>query len=378
MSGSYNTHSIYSASGAHRWMNCPPSAQLEQQFPSETSSYAEEGTAAHDLAEHKLKKALKMRSKKPTSPYHSDEMDEMTDLYVEYCLELIERSKENCSDLQILIEQKLDFSDYVPEGFGTGDLVVVGNGTLHVVDLKYGRGVIVSAEKNPQMMLYALGALSLFDMLYDIEKVSMAIVQPRVDNFSTWEITVEELLKWAEEELRPKALLASTGGGEFCAGDHCRFCRAKNQCRARAVKNLELLKYEFQDPALLTDEEIAEIIGLADELAKWAGDIYTYATALAINEGREWDGFKLVEGRTRRKFTDETAVAETAKEAGYTDIFKQSLITITEMEKLMGKKKFNDILGSLVEKPKGKLTLVPETDKRQAVDPIHAEFQVED
>ena len=378
MSGSYNTHSIYSASGAHRWMNCPPSAQLEQQFPNETSSYAEEGTAAHDLAEHKLKKALKMRSKKPTSPYHSDEMDEYTDLYVEYCLELIESSKENCSDLQILIEQKLDFSDYVPEGFGTGDLVVVGNGTLHVVDLKYGRGVIVSAEKNPQMMLYALGALSLFDMLYDIEKVSMAIVQPRVDNFSTWEITVEELLKWAEEELKPKALLASTGGGEFCAGDHCRFCRAKNQCRARAVKNLELLKYEFQDPALLTDEEIAEIIGLADELAKWAGDIYTYATALAINEGREWDGFKLVEGRTRRKFTDETAVAETAKEAGYTDIFKQSLITITEMEKLMGKKKFNDILGNLVEKPKGKLTLVPETDKRQAVDPIHAEFQVEE
>lgn len=378
MSGSYNTHSIYSASGAHRWMNCPPSAQLEQQFPNETSTFAEEGTAAHDLAEHKLKKALKMRSKKPTSPYHSDEMDEMTDLYVEYCLELIEKSKETCQDLQILIEQKLDFSDYVPEGFGTGDLVVVGNGTLHVVDLKYGRGVVVSAEKNPQMMLYALGALSLFDMLYDIEKVSMAIVQPRVDNFSTWEITVEELLKWAEEELKPKALLASTGGGEFCAGDHCRFCRAKNQCRARAVKNLELLKYEFQDPALLTDEEIAEIIGLADELAKWAGDIYTYATALAINEGREWDGFKLVEGRTRRKYTDETAVAETAKEAGYTDIFKQSLITITEMEKLMGKKRFNELLGSLVEKPKGKLTLVPETDKRQAVDPLHAEFQVEE
>lgn len=359
-------------------MNCPPSAQLEQQFPNETSTYAEEGTAAHDLAEHKLKKALKMRSKKPTSTYHSDEMDEMTDLYVEYCLQLIEKSKETCSDLQILIEQKLDFSDYVPEGYGTGDLVVVGNGTLHVVDLKYGRGVVVSAEKNPQMMLYALGALSLFDMLYDIEKVSMAIVQPRVDNFSTYEISVEELFKWAEEELKPKALLASTGGGEFCAGDHCRFCRAKNQCRARAVKNLELLKYEFQDPALLTDEEIAEIIGLADELAKWAGDIYTYATALAINEGREWDGFKLVEGRTRRKYTDEATVAEVAKGAGYTDIFKQSLITITEMEKLMGKKKFNDILGKLVEKPKGKLTLVPETDNRQAVDPIHTEFQVEE
>jgi hypothetical protein len=378
VSGSNNAHSIYSASGAHRWMACPPSAQLEQQFPDETSIYAEEGTAAHDLAEHKLKKALKMRSKKPTSSYQSDEMDEMTALYVEYCLGLIEKARENCQDLQILIEQKLDFSDYVPEGFGTGDLVVVGNGILHVVDLKYGRGVIVSAEKNPQMMLYALGALSLFDMLYDIRTISMHIVQPRVGNFSTYETTVNELLTWAEEELKPKALLASTGGGEFCAGDHCRFCRAKNQCRARAVKNLELLKYEFQDPALLTDDEIAEIIGLAEELSKWASDIYTYATALAINEGRQWEGFKLVEGRTRRKYTDEDAVAQTAKDAGYTDIFKQSLISITEMEKLMGKKKFQDILGSLVEKPKGKLTLVPETDKRQAVDPIHAEFQVEE
>lgn len=378
MSGSYNTHSIYSASGAHRWMACPPSALLEQQFPSETSSFAEEGTAAHDLAEHKLKKALKMRSRKPNSKYQTDEMDEMTDLYVEYCLEVIEKAKESCKDLQILIEQKLDFSDYVPEGFGTGDLVIVGTGTLHVIDLKYGRGVIVSAERNPQMMLYALGALSLFEMLYDIDKVSMTIIQPRVDNFSTYELSVDELLTWAEEELKPKALLASQGEGEFCAGEHCRFCRARNQCRARTLKNLELLKYEFSDPALLSDDEIAEIIGVAEELSKWASDIYTYATALAINEGKEWDGFKLVEGRTRRKFTDEELVAETAKAAGYTDIYKQSLISITEMEKLMGKKKFGEILGSLVEKPKGKLTLVPETDKRQAVDPITAEFQVEE
>ena len=270
MSGSYNTHSIYSASGAHRWMACPPSALLEQQFPSETSSFAEEGTAAHDLAEHKLKKALKMRSRKPNSKYQTDEMDEMTDLYVEYCLEVIEKAKENCKDLQILIEQKLDFSDYVPEGFGTGDLVIVGTGTLHVIDLKYGRGVIVSAERNPQMMLYALGALSLFEMLYDIDKVSMTIIQPRVDNFSTYELSVEELLTWAEEELRPKALLASQGEGEFCAGEHCRFCRARNQCRARTLKNLELLKYEFSDPALLSDDEIAEIIGVAEELSKWA------------------------------------------------------------------------------------------------------------
>lgn len=377
MSGSYNKHSIYSASGAHRWMACPPSALLEHQFPNETSTYAEEGIAAHDLAEHKLKKSLKMRSRKPTSKYQSDEMDEMTDIYVEHCLSLIEKSRESCKDLQILIEQKLDFSDYVPDGFGTGDLVIVGNGTLHVIDFKYGRGVIVSAEHNPQMMLYALGALSLFEMLYDIQKVSMTIVQPRVDNFSTYEMSVDELLKWAEEELKPKAILASKGEGEFCAGDHCRFCRARNQCRSRTFKNLELLKYEFRDPVLLSDDEISEIIGVAEELSKWASDIYTYASAVAINEGKQWDGFKLVEGRTRRKYTDEKAVAETVKKAGYSDIYKKSLIPIAEMEKLMGKK-FKDILGSLVEKPKGKLTLVAETDKRRAVEPISAEFQVEE
>jgi hypothetical protein len=206
----------------------------------------------------------------------------------------------------------------------------------------------------------------------------MTIVQPRVDNFSTYEMSVDDLLKWAEEELKPKALLALKGEGEFCAGEHCRFCRAKNQCRARAVKNLELLKYEFADTSLLTDDEIAEIIAVAGELSKWADDIYTYATSLTINEGRQWDGFKLVEGRTRRKYTDEEAVAEAAKTAGYSDIFKQSIITITEMEKLMGKKKFKEILGFLVEIPKGKLTLVPVSDKRKAVETIDSEFNVEE
>lgn len=378
MSGSYNEHSKFSPSAAHRILACTPSLLLEQQYPKETSNYAAEGTAAHDLGEYKLKKALKIRSKKPTSEYDSDEMDEMTDIYVEYCLGLMEKVKEKCKDPQILIEQKLDFSDYVEGGFGTGDLVVVGDKELHVVDLKYGKGIIVSAEKNPQMMLYALGALSLFGMLYDIEKVTMTIVQPRVDNFSTYEMSVDDLLKWAEEELKPKAELALKGEGEFCAGEHCRFCLAKNQCRARALKNLELMKYEFADPALLSDEEIAEIIGIAGELSKWADDIYTYATALAINEGKQWSGFKLVEGRTRRKYTDEKAVAETAKAAGYIDIFKQSLITITEMEKLMGKKKFKEVLGSLVKTPKGKLTLVPDSDKRKAVEPIGSEFKVEE
>lgn len=378
MSGSYNEHSKFSPSAAHRILTCTPSLLLEQQFVNDSSVFAEEGTAAHDLCEHKLKKALKMRSKKPVSKYDSDEMDEMTDMYVEYCLGIIERVKENCKDLQILIEQKLEFNDYVEGGFGTGDLVVVGTGELQVIDFKYGKGVIVSAEKNPQMMIYALSSLSLFDMFYDIEKVTMTIVQPRVDNFSTYEMSVDDLIKWAEEELKPKAELALKGEGEFCAGEHCRFCLAKNQCRARTVKNLELLKYEFGDPALLSDDEIAEIIGVASELSKWADDIYAYATALAINEGKEFDGYKIVEARTRRKYTDEGAVAETAKAAGYKDIYKTSLVSITEMEKLIGKKKFNEILGALVNKPKGNLTLVPDSDKRRAITLVSAEFQVEE
>jgi len=372
MSGSVNAHALCSASSAYMWLACPPSAQLQQQFPDENESsvYAAEGTAAHNLAEHKLKKALQLYSKRPVSKYDSDEMDEYTDAYVDYCLQLIARAGSSCRDLQILIEQRLDFSDYVPEGFGTGDLVVVGSGTVYVVDFKYGKGVVVSAEKNPQMLLYALGALSLFDLLYDIEQINLAIVQPRVDNFSTYQMGVDELKKWAEEELKPKALLASHGEGEFSAGEHCRFCGAKNQCRARAVQNLELLKYEFAQPALLSDEEIAEIIGLANELAKWAGDIYIYATALAINEGKQWTGFKLVEGRSNRKYTDERAVAEAAQAAGYSDIYKKSLLTITEMEKLMGRQKFSQRLGHLVDKPPGKLTLVTETDKRPAVEPL--------
>jgi hypothetical protein len=226
------------------------------------------------------------------------------------------------------------------------------------------------------MMLYGLGALTLFDMLYDIDKISMTIFQPRVNNFPTDEMTVEELLSWAEEELKPKALLASRGEGEFCAGDHCAYCRVAARCRARTLKNLEMARYEFQKPPLLSDDEIVEIISAANEISKWANDVYTYATSRAINEGKQWDGFKLVEGRARRKYTDETAVAEAAKGAGYTDIFKQSLISITEMEKLMGKKKFSDILGDLVEKPKGKLSLVPDTDKRKPVDTVFQDFDV--
>lgn len=367
-------HALLSASSSKRWLNCTPSARLEEQFPSDSGSpYAKEGTAAHALAEHKLKRMLKKRSKRPVSDYDCDEMEECTDEYVSYALEQIEKARQFCKDPVILIEQHLDFSRYVPEGFGTGDLVVVADGTLSIIDFKYGKGIAVEAEHNPQMMLYALGALELFDAIYDIDIVSLTIYQPRLEAVSTWEISVEELKKWAEEYLVPKAALAKEGQGEFSAGSWCRFCKAKNQCRARADSFLELAKLEFRSPELLSDEEIAEILVKADELARWSADIYAYAQDEAITHGKLWSGFKLVEGRSNRKYTSEDDVAEAAKAAGYTDIYKSSLLGITEMEKLLGKKKFNDVLGTLVYKPQGKITLVQESDKRQPVETSTAE-----
>jgi uncharacterized protein YdbL (DUF1318 family) len=362
-----NKHAILSASSSHRWLGCTPSARLEQEFADHETDAAAEGTAAHALCEHKLRKALKMRSKKPVSKYDCDEMDAYTDAYVQFVLEAISEAKQNCADPTVLIEQKLDFSCYVPDGFGTGDCLIVADKNLHIIDFKYGQGVLVDAEENPQMMLYALGALKLFDCLYDIETVSMSIFQPRRENVSTWTIAVSDLMDWAENTLIPKAELAFKGKGEYIPGAWCQFCKASVKCRARAEAKLELAKFEFAQPPLLSDEEIEEILGKLDDLTKWANEIAAYAQEAAINHGKVWTGFKLVESRTNRKYIDEDAVIEAAKAAGYHDIFKQSLITITEMEKLMGKKTFAEILGAFIVKPQGKPTLVPASDKRPAI-----------
>ncbi len=362
-------HALLSASSSRRWLNCTPSARLEAQFAEETgnSVYAEEGTAAHALAEHKLKRCLKKRSKRPVSDYQCDEMEECTDGYVSYAMEQVELARQECRDPVVLIEQRLDYSAYVPEGFGTGDLLIVADRVLTVVDLKYGKGVAVDAEWNPQMMLYGLGALELFGAIYDIDTVRMTIYQPRLESVSTWEISVSGLMEWVETELKPKAALAINGEGDFRSGSWCRFCKAKNTCRARAEEYLKLAQMEFKAPALLTDDEIAEVLKVADGLAKWSADVYAYAQDEAVTNGKKWNGFKLVEGRSSRKYTDEEEVAEAAVAAGYTDIYKKSLIGITEMEKLLGKKKFAEILGKLVYKPQGKITLVPESDKRQEI-----------
>lgn len=360
-------HAKLSASSAHRWMNCNPSANLEREFADRTSEAAAEGSAAHALCEHKLRKALKMRSTRPVSKYDSDEMEMYTDSYVEFVLEQIEVAKQHCTDPFVLIEQRLDFSCYVPDGFGTGDCLIVADKLLHIIDFKYGLGVLVEAEENPQMMLYALGALRLFDALYDIDTISMSIFQPRRENVSTWTITVAELEKWAEKTLRPKAELAFRGEGEFNPGPWCTFCKAAVKCRARAEEKLALAQYEFAKPPLLTDEEIEDILSRLDDLTKWANEIAAYAQDAAINHGKHWNGYKLVEGRSNRKYTDESAVIAAATAAGYRDIFKKSLIPITEMEKLMGKKTFAEVLGGLVIKPQGKPTLVPASDKRPAI-----------
>lgn len=360
-------HAVLSASGSHRWLNCLPSARLELKFANNESSAAAEGTAAHALCEHKLKKALHMRSKRPVSDYNTDEMEEHSDAYVEFVLKQLELARQNCKDPLVLIEQHLDFSRYVPQGFGTGDCIIIADKKLHIVDFKYGMGVLVDVVENPQMKLYALGALEVYDSLYDIEEVSMTIFQPRRENVSTWTVSVKKLKDWAENELKPKALMAYDGEGEYLPGEWCTFCRAAVKCRARAEENLKLAQMEFKLPPLLNDSEIEEVLSRLSDFTKWANKIMAYATDAAVNHGKKWHGFKIVEGRSVRKYKNEDAVAEAAKANGYNDIYRQSLITLTEMQKLMGKTKFEEILGGLIHKPPGKPTLVPFSDKRPAM-----------
>ena len=369
-------HAVLSASSSHRWLNCSPSARLEQEFEDRETEAAAEGTAAHALCEHKLRRVLKLQSRrKPISRYDSDEMDMHTDGYAQFVLETLAEVRKNCADPLINIEQRLDFSCYVPDGFGTGDCIIIGDKIMHVIDFKYGQGVLVEAEHNPQMMLYALGALRLFDSLYDIEEVAMTIYQPRRENISTWTIPVSELKAWAENELVPKARLAYEGKGEYRPGPWCTFCKAAVKCRARAEEKLRLAQYEFAKPPLLTDTEIEDILGKLDDLTRWAEEIKTYAQDAALNHGKQWHGYKVVEGRSVRKYSNEDAVVEAANAAGYHDIFRKTLLPLTEMERLMGKQEFQSILGGLIIKPAGKPTLVPASDKRPAITKANIDFK---
>lgn len=367
-------HAILSASSSHRWLNCSPSARLEQEFDDRETQAAAEGTAAHALCEHKLRRALKQQSRKPIFQYDCDEMDSYTDGYVQFVLETIAEARLICPDPIINIEQQLDFSCYVPDGFGTGDCVIISDKTLHIIDFKYGQGVLVEAEHNPQMMLYALGALQVYDSLYDIDEVAMTIYQPRRENISTWTIPVSELKAWAKNELKPKAALAYEGKGDYHPGPWCTFCRAAVKCRARAEEKLRLAQYEFALPPLLSDAEIEEILDKLSDLTSWANEITEYAQDAALNHGKQWKNWKVVEGRSNRKYTDEQAVVTACNAAGYHDIFRKTLLPLTEMEKLMGKQNFQTILGGLVYKPAGKPTLVPMSDNRSPIASVNTDF----
>lgn len=373
-------HAKLSASGAKRWMSCPPSVRLEENFPDKGSTYAQEGTFAHSMAEL----ILRYNNKEITKPYFTKRMNvlkkdpfynkELEDYVVDYTQrvwEIFNEAKAACPDAMILFEQLLDFSEYVPEGFGTGDVVIIADDLVQVIDLKYGKGVGVSAEENPQLRLYGLGAYLEHSLLYNIQRVRGTIIQPRLDNISTEEITVETLLFWANSKVRPKAQLAMNGEGEFRVGDHCQFCKARALCKARADKNMELAKLDFADPELLSDEEIGQVLAIADQLQKWVNDVTDYAYTEALN-GKKFDGWKLVEGRSNRKYTDEKDVGAALMLAGYSkeDIYNMKLKGITDMEKLLGKAKFSEVLKDKVVKPEGKPVLVPERDKRKELSSI--------
>lgn len=370
---SSRAHARLNASSSHRWMMCPPSVKLSEQFEDKPSSYAEEGTFLHELCELKLHRYLGdmdpalielQYAEHRDNDFYSDEAETVTDEYVAFCIETIEAVRLSCPDPLIMVEHRLDYSDYVPDGFGTGDLIIVADGVLEVIDFKGGRGVRVEATRNSQLMLYGLGALLEFDPLYDIHQVRMTIVQPRLSNLSSFEMEADDLIRWAETEVRPKAMLAYEGKGDFCAGEWCRFCKARYTCRKRSEYHMSLAARDFKEPDLLSDEEIADILPVAESLNSWVQDLLAYATQEAVI-GKTWPGYKLVAGRSIRKYTSEAEVIKAATEAGYTDIYKTSLLGVGDLEKRMGKKAFNEVLGKYIVKPVGAPTLVPETDPRK-------------
>ena len=370
-------HAYLAASASDRWLHCPPSAKLCAEAEDVGSPYAQQGTDAHSLCEHLLLMALGRESKDPTEDltWYDQEMQDAAEGYRDFVMEQVEDAKQFCPDPMVCVEQTLDFSKWVPHGFGTGDCVIVADDLLHIVDFKYGVGVLVDAADNPQLKCYALGALDTFSDLYDIRRVKLSIYQPRRDNADTWEIGVDDLMVWAEDTLAPIAKLAYDGEGEFAAGDHCMFCKVKATCRKRAEYAMELAKYEFAEGPTLEPDEIAEILPQIDTLVAWADDIKKYALNQAL-AGVRFPGYKLVEGRSNRKYADEAAVARVVSEAGY-DPWEQKLAGITEMTKRLGKKRFEELLKGLLIKPEGKPVLVPKDDDRLELNTAQNDFMEE-
>lgn len=381
-------HALLSASGAHRWLECTPSAQLELQFPQSTSEYAEEGTAAHELCELTARYRLgeiseaeyeNQRDELAKGKYYNAEMQECANDYAKFVAEKTAAARETCEDAFTALEVRVDFSKYVKDGFGTGDCIIVSDNVLEIIDFKYGKGVRVEAAGNPQMKLYALGAYLEYNTLFDIDSVRMTIFQPRLSGVqSSDEITVKELLEWAEKYVKPRAKLAYKGEGEFAPSEEvCKFCRAKAQCKARADKNLKLFD-EAPDVLLLTPEDAGKILEQAGDIQSWLADLESLVSSTLL-AGQPVEGWKMVEGRSNRRFADELKVVDAMTAAGYDEslLYERKLITLTQMEKDFGKKAVAETLGELIVKPQGKPTLAPAKDKRPEFRPeeqLLAEF----
>ena len=377
-------HALLSPSAAHRWINCTAAPRLEADVEDKGSEFAAEGTLAHAYCAQKLKAFLGLPTEDEAKEiaelndrYHTGKMDEYTDTYKTIVLEKYNAARAKTKDALLLIETRLDFSEYVPDAFGTADAIIIADGTMEVIDFKYGKGVKVSAEDNPQMKIYALGAYEKFSFEYKIDRVRMTIIQPRIENFSEWELSVSELMAWTDSVLTPKAQQAYKGDGPQVPGDWCQFCKVKSNCRALTQKCIEAAK-NHPDPKLISPDELAaDILPMLATVKTWLAGVEDYALQQALS-GVQLAGWKVVEGRSVRKITDQDGAALALNKAGYktTEIYKpQELRTITDLEKLTGKKQFAAICGDFIEKPQGKPTLAPESDKRPAIDPLADDFK---
>ena len=395
-------HSKLPPSSAHRWLICTLSPQMEEPFPNVSSDAADQGTAAHSMAEQKIKHRLHEQVSREPTIYDDDEMDEHTDNYCTFVMEQVEDAKQYTDSPLVMVEQKLSFEDIIPGGFGTADLIIGTPKKLYITDLKYGKGVPVYVSKglNPQLCIYAYGAYSNFRFLFpDVESVVMTIYQPRIGNMDSAEISVAELVEWAQTFVKPKAIEAAGPGGELVPGEHCRFCKAKAVCKARAEEAMRLAQerftvidgsyetsqgempmYRFKSPSSLSQEELEDVLPILNRIQDWISSVFTYVADEAISHGRKWKGYKVVEGKATRKYLSEKMVENACKKAGYTDIYEQSLLPLTKLEKKLTKPEFKRILvdEGLVIKPRGKLTLTEEDDPRDAVDPERLEEENRD
>ena len=385
-------HAILSASGAKRWMACPPSARLEEKlhdrFGEQSSPFAAEGTKAHSLAELKLlREKGRLGDTDGINQFNYDarrkalgdipkEMDAATDLYADIIIEKYLSARKVSPDAKLMLEQRLDFSKWVPHGFGTGDAVIVSDAILDVSDLKYGKGVRVDAKENPQARCYGLGAIDAFGDLYGFPTVRNTIIQPRLDHITEEQLSRTELLHWADTELTPKAQLAWAGDGEFHPGEHCKFCAARAICYARAAQAMQLFRHGMDAPAVLPDSEIPQMLAMADDAIAWLGELKSYALRQAL-KGQKWPGYKLVHGkRPRRAWRDEESAREQLIRAGYRpeQFEEHKLKSAAQVEKEIGKQAFDVLLKDLTVQGDGALTLVPETDGRPEFAPADADF----